>query len=221
MDKPLLTYFPVRGRAELIRLILAQAGVDYDEHPVMKGTPEKNGRPTDFAALKASEHLPFAAVPTWEEPGGFRLAQSAAIAIYLASAHGLRGRDLREAALCDQMLGAYEDVRVEARSLVTTAADARAARFQELDATVLPRWLGYLERLLASHRDGTGWLVGDEVSYADLALFYIVEVMRDNGFTAPSRYPLILAHSARAAALPRIAAYLASPRRPAFLAFPR
>lgn len=75
-----LIYFAARGRAELIRLVLAEAGVDYQEHVVGKGTPPVDGRPTDFAALKATGTLPFDAVPVWEEPSGLRLAQSGAIA---------------------------------------------------------------------------------------------------------------------------------------------
>jgi len=92
MSKPTLLYFPARGRAEIIRLLLAEAGVDYQEHPVGKGTPPQGGRPTDLAALLADGTLPFGAVPVWEEPGGFRLAQSHAIAAHLARTHGLAGK---------------------------------------------------------------------------------------------------------------------------------
>ncbi len=34
MSKPILTSFDVRGRAEVARLILAQAGVDYEDNRV-------------------------------------------------------------------------------------------------------------------------------------------------------------------------------------------
>ena len=80
MPKPTLVYFAARGRAELIRLVLAEAGVDYQEHHVGHGTPPVQGRPTDFDTLKATPLLPFGAVPVWEEPDGFVLAQSGAIA---------------------------------------------------------------------------------------------------------------------------------------------
>src|SRR5512133_1020972 len=115
MSKPTLIYFAARGRAELIRLVLAEAGADYQEHPIGRGTPPANGRPTDFQTLRATPLLPFGAVPVWEEPDGFVLAQSAAIANHVARAHGLQGRTEREAAQCEQMLGAYEDVRAELR----------------------------------------------------------------------------------------------------------
>src|SRR5512140_3981478 len=115
MPNPTLLYFAGRGRAELIRLILAEAGVEYDEHHVGHGTPPAGGRPTDLGALKAAGVLPFGAVPVWEEPGGFRLAQSAAIVNHPARRHGLRGASPLDAARCDELLGAVEDVRGELR----------------------------------------------------------------------------------------------------------
>lgn len=63
MPKPTLLYSPARGRAEVIRLVLAEAGVDYDGHHVGKGTPPAGGRATDLADLKASGVLAFGAVP--------------------------------------------------------------------------------------------------------------------------------------------------------------
>src|SRR5512137_742413 len=113
MSKPTLIYFGARGRAELIRLVLAEGDVDYQEHVVGKGTPPVDGRPTDFAALKATDSLPFDAVPVWEEPGGLRLAQSSAIANHDARTHEVRGADAVE--------------RPELRQLVSVAAAQRPA----------------------------------------------------------------------------------------------
>ena len=121
MSKPTLIYFTTRGRAEVIRLLLAETGVDFQEHPIGKGTPPLNGRPTDFAALRATGDLPFDAVPVWEEPSGFRLAQSAAIANHIARAHGLRGETALEEAQCDQLLGAFEDARFAAGTPLSAA----------------------------------------------------------------------------------------------------
>ncbi|HTN51477.1 MAG TPA: glutathione S-transferase [Anaeromyxobacter sp.] len=221
MTKPTLVYFPSRGRAEVIRLVLAEAGVDWQEHPVGKGTPPRDGRPTDFAALKASGDLPFEAVPVWEEPGGFRLAQSLAIVNHLGRTHGLRGRTPAEAAQCDQWLGAIEDVRGELRKISAAAPPERAAVRSELRTAVLPRWLGFLDRLLRANRGGAGFAVGEGCSVADLALYYLLELVRDNGLgEAIDRYPALVEHARRIASRPRIAAYLASARRPAFVPLP-
>ncbi len=219
MSKPTLIYFAGRGRAEVIRLVLAEAAVEYQEHVVGKGTAPVDGRPTDFAALKATGALPFEALPVWEEPGGFRLAQSAAIANHVARGHGMRGRDAVEEARCDEALGAVDDVRLELRKLYGVPADQRAALRAELVSSTLPRWLGYLDRLLA--RNGGGFLAGGSLTVADLALWYLLEMIRDNGLGAAlDRHPALLAFAERIASRPRIAAYLKSGRRPPFTPLP-
>ena len=222
MDKPTLIYFAARGRGEIIRLVLAEAGQDWQEHVVARGTPPVNGRPTDFPALQATGELPFNALPVWEEPGGFRLAQSAAIANHLARAHGLRGKSAAEEAKVDEALGAADDVRMELRKVFTAAPEQRAAARAELAEKALPRWFGFLERLLKANHGGTGYLVGDGLTVADLALWYAVELAVDNelGAALPA-HPLLEAWYRRVAARPRIAGYLKSPRRPAFAPMPR
>jgi glutathione S-transferase len=222
MSKPTLFYFAARGRAELIRVVLAEAGVDYQEHPIGRGTPPLDGRPTDFDALKATPLLPFGAVPVWEEPDGFLLAQSAAIANHLARAHGLGGKTLREAAQCEQMLGAYEDVRAELRKLAIVAPEGRAALREQLASQFLPRWFGYFDRLLRANRGGGGALVGEALTVAVLALFTLVELCQDNGFgAAVAAYPALVAFAARIAQRPRVAEYLESPRRHPLVPLPR
>jgi glutathione S-transferase len=221
MTRPTLLYFASRGRAELIRLVLAEAGVEYDEHHVGKGTPPADGRPTDLAELKAAGVLPFGAVPLWEEPG-LRLSQSAAIANHLARRHGLLPADPVEAARCDELLGGVDDVRAEVRKITAAAPEKRAAVRAELEATVLPRWLGDLERLVAPRLTAGGFAVGKGLTVADLALWYLLELLRDNGLGAAlERCPGLSAFFGRIAARPRIAAYLASPRRHKFTPLPR
>lgn len=221
MTRPTLVYFAVRGRAEVIRLVLAEAAVDYHEHPIGKGTPPADGRPTDFQALKESGTLPFDAAPVWEEPDGFRLAQSAAIANYLARSHGLYPKADRDAARCDQALGACDDVRLELRKLATAAPADRAALREELAAKTLPRWFGYLDRMLKANRAGTSFIVGDAVSVADLALWYLLELIRDNGFgEVLAKAPALVAFADRIGRRPRIAAYVASARRPPLVPLP-
>lgn len=208
-----LLYFAARGRAEVIRLALAEAGVDYRDETF---TGEQ------FPALKASGRLPFLAVPVWEESDGFRLAQSAAILHHIGRTHGLYGSTAREQARIDEALGAAEDVRQELRKLVTVDEAKRPAVRKELLETILPRWFGLLENLLASNADGAGFLVGEKVSIADLALWYVIELARDNGFgESLADCPRLQAFAGRIAARPRIAAYLASPHRFPLTPLPR
>lgn len=221
MSKPTLIYFAGRGRAELIRLLLAESRVEYQELVVGQGTPPVDGRPTDFAALKATGALPFDALPVWEEPGGLRLAQSAAIANHIARTHGLRGKNATEEALCDQILGAVDDVRLELRKLVGASAEQRPALRAELAGTTLPRWFGYFDRLLKSNDGGKGFVVGTAATVADLSLWYLLEMIRDNGLgDALARHPILVAFAERIGKRPGIAQYLGSSRRPPFVPLP-
>ena len=166
--------------------------------------------------------LPFGAVPVWEEPGGLRLAQSAAILNHLARQHGLRGSTPVEEARCDELLGAVDDVRAELRKLQTASPGERPEVRRDLQERVLPRWFADLERHLKARLDSSGFAVGGSLTIADLALWYLLEMVRDNGLgTAIEACPSLLAFFGRIGARPRLASYLASPRRPAFTPLPR
>jgi len=221
MPNPVLVYFAARGRAEFIRLILAEAGVDYTEHPIGQGTAPVNGRPTDFTALKATGQLPFNQVPVWEEPGGFRLAQSVAIANHLARVHGLWGQTEPEHAQVEQAIGGFDDARAELRKLVTAPPDQRSTVRHELLTTVIPRWAGFFHTLLKANDGGMGHLVGKSMTSADLALWYWLELCRDNHFGAAlEAFPALTAFFERIGSRPRIAAYLKSPKRHPFQPLP-
>ena len=210
MTLPILSYFSSRGLAEIIRLVCAEAGVAYTErhlgvyHPVDK-TPE-------FEAFKATGVMPFGAVPLWEEPDGFRLAQTDAIVHHLARTHGLYGRSAHEAARCDMLFAGVNDLRLEIRKLVSVEEAKRTALREELAARTIPRWLAYFEEIFAAN--GTGVAVGSDVSFPDVALFLMFETIRDNGFGgAYDRCPRLAEHAARMSARPGIARYIASPTR--------
>ena len=79
----------------------------------------------------------------------------------------------------------------------------------------VPKYLRYFERVLA--RSGGPYVLGRRLTYVDLSLFQIVEGLR---YAFPKRMkrfekqvPRVLALHDRVAKRPRIAAYLASPRR--------
>jgi glutathione S-transferase len=102
----------------------------------------------------------------------------------------------------------YEDQKPEARRRSASFVSQR-----------LPKFLGYFERALARNGEGTQ-LLGDALSYVDLSLFQVVEGLRyafprAMALAEPTA-PKVVALRDRVAERPRLAAYLASPRRLAF-----
>jgi glutathione S-transferase len=226
-----LFYWPgLQGRGELVRLALEEAGADYVD--VARLAPSEGGGVKALLALLDPEAssaalLPFA--PPVLRVGGLVIAQTANILLFLGPRLGLSPADepgrlavhqlqLSVADLFDEAhdthhpVGTnlyYEDQKVEA-----------LRRTQGFLAARLPKFLVYFERVLereAGRGGGGEHLVGGALSYADLSLFQAVEGLRHAFPTAMSRreasYPRVIAVHDLVASRPRIAAYLASPRR--------
>ena len=81
----------------------------------------------------------------------------------------------------------------------------------------LPKYLQWFETIISRNPAGSRHLVGGKLSYADLSLFQLVEGLRYAFPRATQAVlagtPGVLALHARVAALPKVKAYLASPRR--------
>jgi glutathione S-transferase len=101
----------------------------------------------------------------------------------------------------------YEDQKREAKRRAESFVQER-----------LPKYLGWLERVLERNRKSRGrWLVGADCTYADLSAFQVIEGLRyafPNAMAGvePTVPRLVGVHD-RVAARPRMAAYLASERR--------
>jgi glutathione S-transferase len=80
-----------------------------------------------------------------------------------------------------------------------------------------PKFLHYFERILASNEARSSYLIGDRLTYPDLSLFQIIEGLRYAFPRSMAGLEKSLPKSVdlhnHVAAHPRIAAYLASPRR--------
>ncbi|KAK6024243.1 glutathione S-transferase protein [Ostertagia ostertagi] len=92
-----LTYFDGRGLAEIIRQILVVGGSDFEDV-----------RYSFEEFPKHKEELPFGQVPVLEVDGK-QLAQSHAIARYLARSFGLAGKSAWEEAIVDSIADLCKD----------------------------------------------------------------------------------------------------------------
>jgi glutathione S-transferase len=220
-----LWYWPtIQGRGEFVRLALEEADAPYRD--VAR-------EPGGERALAAKLQDPSLAQPPFAPPflraGRAWLAQTANILLFLGDRHGLAPRDVAarhfvnalQLTLADLVAEVhdthhpiasslyYEDQRTEARR-----------RAPHLLTERLPKYLGYFERVLERNPRNGGWLAGGRVSYADLSLFQVVAGLQ-YAFPAAMkrlarRHPRVLRVHAQVQERPRIARYLASPRRISF-----
>ncbi|HEY1553472.1 MAG TPA: glutathione S-transferase [Kofleriaceae bacterium] len=214
-----LFYWPIQGRGEFARLVLEDAGADYDD---VARTPAGMARMQQILADGGPELLPFA--PPFLRAGRIWLAQSAHIASFLGERLGLApaseaGREVARtimltiADLIAEVHDTHHPLAVD--QVYEDQRAAAAQRAKSFRAKRLPKFVRYLEHNL--ERADSGVLVGTKVTYVDLAAFQIVEGLR---YAFPRAFGKLHRKAARLGALheriakrPRIAAYLASPRR--------
>jgi glutathione S-transferase len=221
-----LHYWPtIQGRGEFVRLALEAAGAPYID--VARG-PEGTGQgvPAMLRCLQDKEvtHPPFA--PPFLKDGSVLVAQTAAILQYLAPQLKLvaRSEPARlwtqqiQLTIADMVTEAHDTHHPVGSSLYYEDQKSEALRrAKEFCGARLSKFLRWFETILVRNPGGSRHLVGGKLSYADLSLFQLVEGLTYAFPKAARRElaqtPNVLALHARVAAMPRVAAYLCSPRR--------
>lgn len=209
----------IPGRGEFIRLALEAGAIPYRDRArtdgdaaMVRDMAERGGRGA-FA-------------PPYLVAGDLCIAQTANILDFLGRRHGLCPDDegSRRFALqlvltmLDALDGAHDVHHPVSGGLYyheqKDEASRAAAAFRE---ERIPKFLGYFESVLEERGP---WLVGPHWSYADLALFQLVEGLE---YAFPRRmsalatqWPLVLALRDRVNTLAELADHFASDRRPAF-----
>jgi glutathione S-transferase len=180
VTKPTLTYFNSAGRAEVPRILLEDAGVDYDFVAITNWAEVKpeyqaaGSFPSSLLMAHQSWVLtlgicagkaPFGQLPIYEEPG-LVLAQSSAIARHLAREHGYYGETAHDAALIDQALEGVADIvtRLVQALFLPLPDDKRAEAKASLLNEFLPAQFAIYSKLLEKNGNN-GHLVGSKVPY--------------------------------------------------------
>jgi len=153
-----LVYFDLRGRAEVIRLLFAAAGVPYEDYRVERSR---------WSELKPS--TPFGQIPVLEVDG-VRLCQSKAIARYLAGEFGFVPETALDKARTDMIVDCVDDVLTRSLKFFHEKDKTRQAELQEIFIKeYLPTSLKSLEKLLVGNNGGDSYFVGDKMTWADIA----------------------------------------------------
>jgi glutathione S-transferase len=189
MSEIKLTYFNATGRGEISRLILAYANAKYtdDRLTAWPGT------------LKAT--LPYQQVPILKYKGK-NFAQSITIARFLANEFGLAGRTNEEKAEADEIVDALVDIQNVGYTVIfnkdASKKDQLTTEFKEKFETTLAN----LEAQLKSR--GGQFFAGNQLTWADLQLFNILDFLKTLHPTAVNSAPLLKNLAARVADVPNI-----------------
>ena len=149
-------------RAETSRLALFIGGIEFED---LRPSRE------EIAKMKTDVTFPFGQFPVLQVDGK-TIAQTGAIARFCGKLSGLYpSKDEFAAAKVDEVIDLATDITNQMRpALREKDPKLRIEMRRELSKTILPRWLGFLEKLLQDNGD-TGFFVGHSISVADLAVW--------------------------------------------------
>ena len=165
-----LRYLEFPGRAQAIRDTLQIGHIDFvDEHLSYD----------QFRDCRATGEFPFGGIPVLviETSAGKQcVAQSNAILRFAGRLAGLYPvDDLLQALKVDEALGVGEDINgLLGPSLHEPDTERKMAMRKVLAEETLPFWMDCLERLLVAN-GGTGFIVGNHLTIADLKLYWIID----------------------------------------------
>ncbi|NXB27798.1 HPGDS synthase, partial [Eulacestoma nigropectus] len=186
-----LTYFNLRGRAEISRYLFAYSGKKYEDHRI---------EVADWPKIKPT--IPFGKLPILEVDGVI-IHQSLAMARYLARESGLAGQTPVEQALADAVVDTIDDFMV-LFPWAEKNQDVRQKAFDDILTNKAPELLKDLDTFLGDKK----WLVGNSVTWADFYWDVCSTTLLSLKPDLADKYPRLLALRERVQALPAIAAWI-------------
>ncbi|MBP7704446.1 MAG: glutathione S-transferase [Caulobacter sp.] len=210
----------IQGRGEFVRLALEYAGAAYVDVAREAG---------DKAALPGKDEPRPAFAPPWLRDGEVTVGQTAAILFHLGPKLGLAPEDSADALWAHQIQLTIADLVAEAHDshhpvgMALYYEDQKGEakrRAKEFRKDRVPKYLNWLEAILARNPAGPHWLVGGRIGYVDLSAFQVVTgllyAFPKAARKALKETPHLAALAARVGDLKELRPYLESERRLAF-----
>lgn len=194
-----LYYTNARGRAELIRWILAVADQPYEDVRLEKD---------QWQEMKPK--TPFGVMPLLEVDGKL-YCQSQGIARYLAKRFDLVGSNDDENLQADMVAGCIEDFMQPIIRFAFTEQDTvkKAELYKKFTDEQLPSFLGYFEEMLKGNSGGNSHFIGSKLSWVDLAFVQFLEFLPIVKIKVDySKYPTVQTLKSKVEGLPAIEAWL-------------
>lgn len=189
-----LTYFNGAGRAEISRLIFAAAGVEFNDERLTNWPVGKEDTPLG--------QLPYLTVE------GVKIPQSISIARFLANRFNLAGKNDLEKVKADAIVDTTSDMinAYVAKVFIVPEAE-RPEAIKKFLAEDAGKHLANVEKLIKSY-GSDGHAVGDSLTWADLQIFELGNMMGRYDPNITNSYPEISKVRKTVEEHPKIAAYL-------------
>lgn len=193
-----LYYTNHRGRAELIRWIFKQAGVQFED---IRFTRE------EWLAFKPKS--PYGGLPMLEIDGKL-YAGTAPLVRYVAEQHGLAGSNDLENLELASIYDMTEDLILKLIPIFEEKDETRKAKFlKELEETHIPKYFGITEGVITKNGSPEGWIYGKTLTYADFRVVQTCDFLAM--FCGPNfldAYPAIVKLKKTVEALPNITKWI-------------
>ncbi|KAK6174838.1 hypothetical protein SNE40_013408 [Patella caerulea] len=188
-----------RARGEFPRLVLVASGVDYEDVRVERHGPEWDAK---------KPNMPGGTLPVLEVDGQL-FGESVVIARYLAREFGLDGRNNYEKLLTDTIVDRIIQIReLLAGFMFQKDEEIKAVAQKQFLEEQLPAALNLIQKHAQENKCSGDFLVGDKLSWADLALFDMFEHILAFKPDALDNYPKLSVSFKRVPTLPRLSEYL-------------
>jgi glutathione S-transferase len=191
-----LLYFNERGKADLIKLILALSNEDYEDVQI---------KSHEWNFYKS--WIPFEQLPALVINNEFTITHLNTICRYLAKSHNLNGSNDYENVMCDMIFEQLNECTEQALKLITeTDAIKRIQTYNKFISNVLPQTLNGYEKMLQCNKNNN-FIIANQLTYADLALVCAWEWLEDGCKQLIELYPLVKNHNLFIKNLPKVSAW--------------
>jgi glutathione S-transferase len=188
-----LQYWDIRGLAQVPRLLLALAGVQFED---IRYTNDE-----DWHREKKAMNSSFPNIPALEHPDlSFTLTESKAIIQFIARSYNLYGSSQQEHALVDNIIFRAEDVRGSFTKIAYGSQDWENDKAKFIAS--LGQQLEPFEKLLSQRKHK--WVASESISSADVFLFELFEVLSRFSPATFEALPHAVQHRDAVRALPQL-----------------
>merc|ERR1712002_1055080 len=159
------------------RLVLAAAGKEYEDFRYPKDTFDSTYR----------AECPFGQAPVLEIDG-VKFAQSMAMATFLAREFGMYGKTNLDGFYIDMYVQLIQDLLNKAiKAMFTKDDDEKKKLWAEFKETTSPKYMKWFDDAIS--KNGTGYLVGDKLSLADIAVYDLSNGFLDDKICSTENFP--------------------------------